>query len=49
MRIIALLPIIFVVTLAGCLKPYHFDEDWWEEKVEARDTDWGPEVKGDKP
>ncbi len=42
-----LLLIILILPLTGCLKPYHFDDDWWEEKVKARDTDWGPEIKKD--
>jgi hypothetical protein len=49
MKIIYGLLIMLIVTLAGCLKPYHFDEDWWKEKIEARDTDWGPEIKDHNP
>jgi len=38
--------LLLTASVAGCIKPYHLDDDWWEEKIKARDTDWGPEIKG---
>lgn len=46
MRLLLIVLLVsLILPLAGCLKPYHFDGDWWKDKVKARDSDWEKEVK----